>query len=175
MNELETALLSYLKEIEQCLEHKLYYAALSLTLAIPDIASTLEWPEDLNCSKKRYTKWLDKYFFSIHDYGGHSKAGDFYALRCAYLHNGFDSLENHKAREVVSEYRFFNSYFNNSIHKVSSVNDDEQITVLNTDVFCREIIESVGIFIKQNKYNQKIINETRKLMLFIDDKKGFRI
>jgi hypothetical protein len=78
-----------LQDIRKAIEAKLYYLALSVTLSVPDICSTLEltWkPKDrIKDVGPRYRKWCGRYL--IPQYGVFT-AEDCWALRGGVLHNG---------------------------------------------------------------------------------------
>lgn len=78
-----------INEINQALDHNLYFSALALSLVLPDSCAKAEYPTATN--KIRYTNWYKKYV-------GDSiiNAGDLpnidenvaYSLRCCFLHEG---------------------------------------------------------------------------------------
>lgn len=163
-----------ISDVEQCLNNKTYYAALTLALALPDICSTLEYPEIINNSKMRYKRWLEKYFFDIHnDYKNVMKSGDVYALRCAYLHNGSDSLENHSAREILNKFRFIHAPENWFVHLNSLINNGVNTLQLDVSEFCNEILDAVNSFLYLNKENESINKEAEKMIVLEDISNGF--
>lgn len=163
-----------INDVKQCLNNKAYYAALTLSLALPDICSTLEFPEIKNNSKMRYKKWLEKYFFDIHDdYKNVMKSGDVYALRCAYLHNGSDRLENHSAREILNKFRFIHAPENWFVHLNSLINNGVNTLQLDVREFCNEILDAVNSFLYLNKENESINKEAEKMIVLEDISNGF--
>lgn len=82
-----TVLESYLNQVEQCLAQELYYPALALALALPDICAGLAGrPEKRNTD--RYIAWLreNPLMHTAID------ASAVVALRHAFLHNGTGEL-----------------------------------------------------------------------------------
>lgn len=171
MTPLEKKLQPFINDVHKCLDNKLYNAAICLSLTLPDICSSIEFPL-IKSSKKRYCQWLNTHFFPLHDYE-HMKAGDVYSLRCAYLHNGTDNIEDQCAREVVNEFKFFYSYYGNTFHNFTSIKEDESLVMLDTKEFCLEIIDSVIGFREVNKDNPIINTQAENMITLLNDKDGF--
>ena len=82
-----------LDSVRAAVETQNFRTALSLTLALPDICASIEYPN----APRRYNRWWDDNFGQSYRYG--SGRTDFlngvevYLLRCAYLHEGSDSLD----------------------------------------------------------------------------------
>lgn len=111
-----------LKSLEQSIEQKNWYAALTTGLTVPDIADDIDFPSF--GSQKRYIMWFDKYIkpkYPTTDtiyYGieglvfGVSETHtqkDFlltgeecYAIRCALLHEGRYSIKSQKVLKTNS-------------------------------------------------------------------------
>lgn len=161
-------------DVKQCLNNKAYYAALTLSLTLPDLCSTLEYPEIKEKSKVRYKKWLEEYFFDIHsDYKNVMKSGDVYALRCAYLHNGSDNLENHNAREILNKFRFIHAPEGWFVHRNSIINNGVNVLQLDVREFCNEILDAVASFLYLNKEDESINKEAEKMIILEDISNGF--
>jgi hypothetical protein len=73
---------SYLSQIEQALGAGLYYPALALSLAVPDICASCELAPEVSSADK-YQNWCTRYF-RINTLEAH----EIWTLRCAFLHNG---------------------------------------------------------------------------------------
>lgn len=70
-------------EIEKAIEVKLWYAAIAISVALPDICSTLEGVERTNW--QTYKEWFDRNASnSFRNFGKH----ECYELRCGVMHNG---------------------------------------------------------------------------------------
>lgn len=74
-----------LDEIRVACEHRLFYLAVMLCLALPDICAALEDPKG-ETNEKRYRSWVDKWLGQ--EYGKFLPAQDMYRLRCGVLHQG---------------------------------------------------------------------------------------
>ena len=73
-----------LREVEGALAARLYYLALTLTLALPDICGALE-AEDGWAKRDRYKAW---YAANLADDFQNLTADDCYRLRCGGIHQG---------------------------------------------------------------------------------------
>ena len=89
-------------EIRDCLNKKLYEAALALALTLPDICGQVEYPK-CNLVGQRYTKWIDEcvdmevfYEATFDEFGDFHPltAQDIYRLRCSFLHSGDQDIKN---------------------------------------------------------------------------------
>ena len=85
----------YLRDILAAEKGGSPFSALALTLALPDICGSIEYPElrGPNQVGERYRKWCDEWAKMVTVSGA-----DCYASRCAYLHNGTDEFNGRSAR-----------------------------------------------------------------------------
>ena len=97
-NNIEASPLHYiLKEIQSALEAELYYAAVSISLSLPDICSALEIQyghSRFSKVERRYTAWCNQYLESKFS---SLKAADIWALRGGLIHNAM--LSKHPKNE----------------------------------------------------------------------------
>jgi hypothetical protein len=77
-----TAFDNYLDQTERALDADLYYPALALGLALPDICASCELPSSRQTNQLTYQDWC--LIYMKQSLGVH----ELYALRCAFLHNG---------------------------------------------------------------------------------------
>jgi len=102
----------FLNSIEMSISNENWYGALTLALSMPDICANITNP-DMG-SKARYINWYNKYMKEKYtSFVGPEKtehiflcAEDCYALRCSFLHEGGDNIENQRAREVLNSFHF---------------------------------------------------------------------
>jgi hypothetical protein len=84
---------AYLEQIESALDAGLFYPALALALALPDICMSCELPPDKGTTRTTYERWCRTYF------GNSLDPHEVYTLRCAFLHNGTTEFaKRHHAR-----------------------------------------------------------------------------
>jgi hypothetical protein len=65
--------------------------------------------------------------------------GDFYALRCAYLHQGEDDITGQSAQDVLERFQFVVPQEGRVVHN----NRGDGELQLQVDIFCEEICEGV--------------------------------
>lgn len=78
-------------EIKGCLEHQYYFAALILSLAIPDVCLSYEEKKVKNLDS--YSEWCKKWFDRDFDISGEV----IYALRCAMMHSLNSDIERQRS------------------------------------------------------------------------------
>ena len=80
-----------IEEIEGCVDHQYYYAALILALAIPDVC--LSYEKKNAKDTENYSAWCKKWFDSDFDVDGKVV----YALRCSMMHSLNNNVEEQSA------------------------------------------------------------------------------
>jgi len=103
--------------------HRNWYAALTVALTLPDIASGLE-TDDGRTSGRSYGAWFDRWlpiYSQPEERAGRIRApfltgADCSALRCAFLHNGIDDIEQQRARETLKRFIFLAPNAGRSFH-----------------------------------------------------------
>lgn len=129
-----------LKSIETALKERNWYSALILSLIVPDICAKLEGGHAH--SNKRYPVWFDKYLKSKYD--KYLSGDDCYALRCSYLHEGVDDIQNQRARKTVAHIKFLHEGSHNIFFQGGVSGDSKYegtpILVLSVTTFCTDIV-----------------------------------
>ena len=125
---------SFIEALEKCIQTENWYGALFIALTLPDICAKIEYPDEKNSSAKRYIQWFDRYLKKHYETsrnaiplssklealtalipagigGGRKKetfltGPDFYALRCAYLHEGSDEITSQRKRDILEKFEF---------------------------------------------------------------------
>jgi hypothetical protein len=120
-----------------------WYAALSVTLALPDICG---WLEDPSASTQdRYVSWFDRFvaanYESLFFLGGR----DCYALRCAFVHEGREEIITQRAREVLDRFQFTVAPPGLRIH----CNRFGSKLQLQVDIFCSEFVAGGEAWLQQ--------------------------
>jgi hypothetical protein len=135
----------FVSAVRSSVENQNWYSALFVALSLPDICGKLENPAKF--SGDRYKDWFEKYM--AHHYA--HKIGpdhtlhvflsprDCYALRCAFLHEGEDELNNQKSREVLERIHFVAPTPGMMVH----CNQYNNILQVQVDIFCNQICDGV--------------------------------
>jgi hypothetical protein len=149
----------------QAVQQKNWYAALSLALTMPDICGRIAYPNLRKASKERVVQWFDHYLAHLYVAGFNNmatmKGGDFYALRCAYLHQGEFELEEQNARKILNRFHLTVPGFGIQHNNLSADGIDEQgnlknaVLQLQVDMFCEEVCEAV------EKWQEDVKSDTR--------------
>jgi len=142
-----------LDEIEGALRAGLYYAAVTLSLALPDICAALENP-DAETNGNRYKTWyranLAAKYPNITD-------SDIWQLRCGVVHKarfGHDKMQY--SRIIFSIPNKQGNVFHNNILK----------DALNLDavLFCRDMLGAVRNWFSTNKSNPTVIKNLEQIV-----------
>lgn len=144
---------------------KNWYAALALALTMPDICGRLEAPG--TGSQARYVAWYDRYLLRRYQHPvGPSRtlhtflcAADCYALRCAYLHQGEFGIEDQRAQQALTNFRFTPPRPGMVIH-TNQMNNALQLQV---DVFCNDVCVAVEEWQQKASENAEIRARLAKL------------
>ena len=156
--------------VRSSVETQNWYGALTVALILPDICGHLENPA--STAGIRYSKWWDSYLRSTYtsSFGHVFLSGrDAYALRCAVLHEGSDSISRQRAREALENFQFVAPPDNGGvIHR----NQHNSTLWLQIDLFCEEICEAVDRWLSVVKHDQEI-DARINLSLLIKDSQEF--
>jgi hypothetical protein len=167
MSILEMKIKNFTDSYQRLIATQDYYAALVLGLTLPDICTKLEKPNEKNTGV-RYKEWFDRYLakkYQLHigrerELHVFLNGSDFYALRCAYLHQGETNIEEQRAREVLNNFVFLKPQLMGQIH-LNQINDTLQLQV---DVFCVDILHAVEEWLNEHKDNVEINERAQSLM-----------
>ncbi len=169
MSILEEKLDPLITSVNISLKNKNFYAALTTALTLPDICASLQ--NGGQTSKMHYTKFIEEYFLPIHSYDqDFVKASDFYALRCAVLHNSTTNIEEQSARKIINKFILTysttgNIFFHNN-YSINNGGTNEKNLNIDVHEFCLEIIDAVTGFKFLNK-DSETINKTASNMMSI--------
>lgn len=134
------------RAVQDAVGQRNWYAALTLALALPDIAGWLEDPSA--GSMRRYVRWCGDYlapkYTSLLGPGRkeHVFLGgeDCYALRCAFLHEGGDDVTQQRARKALEQFLFIAPPKDGGTIHCNQSNDLLQLQV---DIFCTDVCDGV--------------------------------
>ena len=101
----------FIEALESSLDTQNWYSVLFISLTLPDICGKIDEPNET--SKKRTINWFNKYLKPIYtsnigaDHREHIflSGSDFYALRCAYLHEGSDDITSQNAQDILEKFK----------------------------------------------------------------------
>ncbi len=122
-----------LSQIRVALNNNLYYCALFVCLAMPDICGAME-SSDGEANKAKYIKWFDEYVGQ--KYNGALIGEDCYYFRCSLLHQARSQHQRSSHARVI----FIEPGATTNIFHCMLLND-----ALNIDVriFCEDIVVGV--------------------------------
>lgn len=157
----EDIFLGILNEIELALENKLFLAALSLAVTIPDICGEAEFSKQ---GKPQYIKWYNEHIGNKAKPSGLGKdmpyvSGEIvYYLRNSLLHNGNPNVNKEKVSDERCKIdRFEMIVGENNYRQTSKVKYGGEhgiyyrSIVMNVTVFCRHMVEAAREFYFDNK------------------------
>ena len=139
--------------IRQSLENKNWYAALYLSLTLPDICARLE-SDNGKTNGAKFVAWFDQYLAdSYRRQVGRNpvphvflSGNDCYALRCSMLHEGGTDITTQQCREVLDKFHFT---------VVGGVHCIQVNSVLHLDVptFCEDVCNATERWYSNFKQN----------------------
>jgi hypothetical protein len=169
---LEKKILGFTDAVKRAIENENWYAALAVSLTLPDICGKLQ-DENLS-SNKRYVKWFNEYLkkeytsFVGADRREHQflTGEDMYALRCSYLHAGEVNIESQWIRKVLKDYKFVapDKKHNNFIHR-NQINDTLQLQV---DQFCLDVCKAIESWVEDFKNDVNIQHKAEMMIDIVD-------
>jgi hypothetical protein len=128
--------------IRKSMENQNWYAALYMSITVPDICARLE-SDDGKTNADKYIEWYDKYLADSyrHEIGCDRQmhvflsGADCYALRCAILHEGSIDMTTQRRREVLDRFHF--TVCGSHCNQINSV------LQLDLPVFCNDVCMAV--------------------------------
>jgi hypothetical protein len=128
-----------LDSIRAAVQDENWHAALALTLTLPDICARIETGKR---GKRRYINWWKDNFRHTYAYGSgasdHVTGEEVYLLRCAYLHQGSDSLDPADRQNLNALIENFNFVISNDHLKKQGTT-----VLLNVRTFCLDMCSRV--------------------------------
>jgi hypothetical protein len=159
--------------VRSAVKHENWHAALALALTLPDICSKANRPNAK--SSQRFMQWVDRNFSPSYTsrMPGAGSVGemvwlsgvDFYALRCAVLHEGSFDTSGHMKNEVsrvFKEFQFSSPLPNgNSVHR-NSVDGKLQLEV---NQFALDVASAVDVWVSRLEPDSKTRGRLENLMV----------
>lgn len=122
------------KAINKAIDDENWYAALTLSLTLPDICT--KYSDPTLPGKVKYPKWFDEYMNP--EYKSRVSGLDCYALRCAFLHEGTGLVSIQEERKLLNGFVFIASK-----EKNAHLNYGDGILQLDLITFCQDICNAV--------------------------------
>lgn len=170
MNAVETML----KDIKRALDNDCLWAALSLSLSIPDICGKIKYPNDK--PRARFIKWFDEYL------GQYEKCPTeedeiempylngklFFQLRCAFFHEGTNDIEEKDTSFNLDCFQFITCEKNDFEIYADSIStslrsgflkeNDETTFCMDINIrnICNKIIWVTEAFLKEDCQDKKL-------------------
>ncbi|MDC5366358.1 hypothetical protein NRA53_13730, partial [Acinetobacter baumannii] len=157
----------FINALETSIQTENWHSVLFISLSVPDICGKIDNPNAQ--SKQRTIEWFDKYLKPIYtrEIGASRRehtflsGADFYALRCAYLHEGSDDITGQRARETLEKFKFIQPNSNSfKIHR----NQADKTLQLQVSEFGKEILAALKQWKKDNKEDQVKQEKISKLL-----------
>jgi hypothetical protein len=156
-----------LGEIERALQAQLYYLALMLTLALPDICAALG-SQDGRSSSKLYKNWYDANMATKFT---RLTGDDCYSLRCGVVHQGQFGVAGAQYARVVFALPTVSpkTTIRNGIINCR----DGQVYIYSVEDFCHNVIEIVRTWFATNKDDPTIKANIPRLVRVTRLRDGF--
>jgi hypothetical protein len=131
-------------EIKNAIRNRLWYAALLLVLALPDVCAALESKNGLS-SRDLYRAWYDTWLKRKYEM---VSADDLYFLRCGVVHTAKFAHRAMKYKRIFFTLRPNGMFFHKNV-----LND-----ALNLDLvwFCKDMVESVKEWFARKKTDPQV-------------------
>lgn len=165
----------FTNSIRLSLKSNNWYSALTTALTLPDVCGRLDNPDE-NVSQ-RYQRWFNQWMLNYykHEVGADRQeitflsAGDCYALRCSYLHEGGVDITQQRAREALSHFHFITPPPNNSTIHCNKFGNALQLQV---DIFCNQMADAADKWFESIQGNDQIMERINNLLIIHDSSHG---
>jgi len=150
--------------VYKSLKDENWYAALFVSLSLPDICCALEFGE--TCGDK-YSAWFES---NLPQYSGFLPGDDCYALRCALLHLGKEDITDQRKMKILEHFKFRIKKPHLTLVQDSSFGGgkNETFLVLVVQEFCEDICKAVEKWLEE-KSKKPTIQDRLKEMIEIHE------
>lgn len=188
----------YVEQVYGALQSELYFPALALALALPDVCGAAEYPEypPENSTGKRYIEWYDKFvkeYMSNED--GQSSGGDgtswisgevVLSLRNTFLHTGSPNIDSSRIKNKANQFdKFLLALGDGSViwsitNLISKPHATVRTLIVDITYLCQTICKCALWYYKHNKdkfrFNFKVVTqeELLKKLLSFDSEEDAR-
>jgi hypothetical protein len=144
--------------MNDCIDRRLYYAALMVCLTLPDICAGLSLPRDAFVKQVHYIDFLDSY---ADERALGLDAASCYLMRCGIVHRGNAAASPHSTCTHV----IFNVPESGGfMHRMILSNHGRMAQVYNLKVFCSAMESAVFKWWAQNSSNDAIARAVADLL-----------
>ena len=161
-----------LRDVERALDAQLWYAALSVSLSLPDVCSLLERPANEGWSKGwKYAAWFDH---NLKQYLPLFTGDDCYKLRGGVLHKG--QLRKDDAR--WDHIAFTTPESDMRLHLTLSENNsgvEESALILDVEMFCSDMMRAVRRWFDESSENPHLRENLAYVVALSSDDIGAQI
>lgn len=169
---------NFIKALEASLTSKNWYSVLFISLTLPDICGKVDYPE--TGSKQRTINWFNKYIGpnyrtnALESDRVFLSGADFYALRCALLHEGQDNISTQRAREALDNFKFVQPVHQGIYIHNNMINNTLQLQV---EQFGKDVLNGVKEWLKDIENDVIKISKTKSMLSIqmLDLTQGFSI
>lgn len=148
------------RDIERALNYHVFYAAIAVTLSIPDICACLsDPPGSVWATSKKYIAWCDENLAGLFQMNG----DDFHRMRGGVLHQG--SAFGHRDSRFKAVAFTLPSVDGGMHNNVGNMNG---VVVLNLDAvtFCKDVIEAARRWRERNATNPNVLKNEKHIMRY---------
>jgi len=149
--------------LNHAIETENWYTSLFVAFAIPDICSKIQYPDKY--TNVRYPDWFQTH--RNNSYRSHLSGKDCYALRCAILHEGSQSIEGQRAQEIIHKFSFSGKGSHlisfSGIHLGSS-DDGKNVCHLSVKKFSQDMVESYRSWLQSVQSDSGITQKLDKTL-----------
>lgn len=164
--------------IRNSIREQNWYAALGLSLTLPDICGYLESP--LDGSRCRFVAWCQRYIVPqyTHQIGADRQehvfltGEDCYALRCAFLHEGSDVVAHQQAAKALEAFMFSEPPAGSGCMHCNQMNSALQLQV---DKFCEDMCAGAEGWMHAVESNVGVQERMKRLLMIRSSARGLSI
>lgn len=170
----------FIAALKGAVETRNVFAALLITVSLPDIAGALMLPDEPNAGP-RYKAWWTKYLLATYTRPASTvdeeiiylSASDAWALRCAILHQGSDIIDGQRTQETLNKFVFVQPRGRMVVHQNLSGGPNGSSLNLQVDQFAGDVISGVEQFLLEYKDDVAFQGRLNDLVKIDDLSKGF--
>jgi hypothetical protein len=146
-----------INSIREAIKNRNWYAALIVSLTLPDICVTLT---DGKTNGDKYAEWFEN---NLSQYNGYLSGNDCFALRCSLLHQGKDDISDQRKRKVLEHYVFLTSGSHCNLIRDCFFNGiKKSFLQLNVGNFCGDICNAAQVYLDKIASDPSAVKRIRE-------------